>query len=94
MTSLLTNKAITTTRTETRESSIIQQFTDITWLSNSTSSPPLRPRVTDIKICDDRNHDGQITTGTDKLNRTRIDYLYPAGNLRLPGWIWEYDATG
>jgi YD repeat-containing protein len=83
-----------TTRTETRESNIIQQFTDITWLSDSTISPPLLPRVSDIKVCDDRNHDGQITAGTDKLNRTRIDYVYPAGNLRLPGWIWEYDATG
>jgi len=83
-----------TTRTETHYGGAIQQFTDIVWLSDSIASPPLRPRVTETKTCDDRNHNGTYESGTDKLRKTTIDYLTLGTTIRLPEIVKNYNEGG
>ena len=87
-----------TCRTETRESGAngtLRQFTDYVWQGDgvATSFPPIRPRLIDTKVCDDRNGDG-IYNGTDKLRRTTMTYINPMGNVRLPETIKEYNEGG
>ncbi|MCW5970865.1 MAG: hypothetical protein KIT57_20360 [Blastocatellales bacterium] len=80
-----------TVRTETWHNGAIQKFTDLTWASDSSVSPPLRPRVTDIKICDDLNHNGTYQSGTDKLRRTAISYISVTATAKLPHIVSEYN---
>ncbi len=82
------------TRTETHYGGSIQKYTEQTWISDSASSPPLRPRVSDLKVCDDVNHNGTYQSGTDRLNRTTIDYITLAGSVRVPWIVTEYNEGG
>lgn len=81
------------TRMETRHNNVLQKFTDLTWVSDNSLSPPLRLRVTDAKTCDDRNHDGDYDSGSDKLSRTTIEYI-DIGTVRLPWIVREYNEGG
>ncbi|MBS1787544.1 MAG: RHS repeat protein [Acidobacteria bacterium] len=83
-----------TSRMETWSGSALQKFTDITWASDVSSGRPLRPRVTDTKVCDDRNHDGDYDSGTDKLSRTTIDYDTYATTVKLPWVVKQYNEGG
>jgi hypothetical protein len=82
-------------RTETREGSTLRQFTDYVWEGDgvATSFPPIRPRIVDTKVCDDRDGNGVYNSGTDKLRRTTVSY-YAYGNVRLPEIIKEYNEGG
>lgn len=81
-------------RMETWYSSAIQKFTDITWASDVSSGRPLRPRVTDTQICDDRNNDGYYN-GTDKLSRTAISYTtLTSTQVKLPVIVKQYNEGG
>lgn len=80
-------------RMETWHNSQIQKFTDITWVSDVSSGRPLRPRVTDTKVCDDRNNNGVYDSG-DKLSRTTIDYDVYASTVRLPSVVKQYNEGG
>lgn len=81
-------------RMETWSGSAIQQFTDLAWVSESSSGRPLRPRVTETKICDDRNHNGTYDSGTDKLRKTTVEYAAYASTVQLPWIIKEYNEGG
>jgi YD repeat-containing protein len=48
----------------------------------------------ETKVTDDRNNNNQYDSGTDKQRRTTIEYIYPTGNLRLPGFVREYNTDG
>ncbi len=81
-------------RMETKLGSAVQQFTDLAWVSESSSGRPLRPRVTETKICDDRNHNGIYDSGTDKLRKTTVEYTAYASTVQLPWIIKEYNEGG
>lgn len=81
-------------RSETWYGGALQKFTQTSWASDSTTSPPLRPRVTDTQICDDRNHNGTYESGTDKLSRTATSYTTLAGTVKLPYTVKEYNEGG
>ncbi|NOT61211.1 MAG: hypothetical protein HOP19_13410, partial [Acidobacteria bacterium] len=74
----------------------VQQFTEYTWTGDSTASLPLRPRLTEICVYDDRNHNGTYESGTggDKKRRTTIDYWNIGYNIKLPFYYTEYDEGG
>jgi len=83
-----------TSRMETWYGGSIQKFSDVTWASDITTGRPLRPRVTDTQTCDDRNHDGIYSSGTDKLSRTAISYDTYATTVKLPSTVKQYNEGG
>ncbi len=84
-------------RTETLEGSARRQFTVYNWQSDGAAGvfPPIRPRIIETKVCDDRNSNNTYQGGTDKMRRTTISYVQLPNlmytTIRLPEYIREHN---
>ncbi|NOT60935.1 MAG: peptidoglycan DD-metalloendopeptidase family protein [Acidobacteria bacterium] len=84
-------------RTEILDGSVRRQFTENIWQSDGAAGtfPPLRPRIVETKVCDDRNGNNTYESSADKMRRTTISYFTPTSllhtNIRLPEYIREYN---
>ena len=70
------------TTMETWAGGVKKKWTTTSWASDNTSSPPLRPRVTETNVYDDSG----------ARRRTTIEYTISAATVRLPYIVREYNA--
>lgn len=82
---------------ETNAANTLRKFTINLWASDGTagSFPPIRPRIIETKVCDNRDTNNSYQSGTDKMRRTTISYVQLPNlmytTIRLPEYIREHN---